>query len=160
MIAKFYDSWSKRIGFLAAILALIWLWSPMVHYYHPKPPAFPEHITNTTTTPAPIPNIVHYVWKMKEADGPFILGFEDFLSIYSASIYFQPDKIYIHTDALAARIEEAHPANEDLINRWTLRTLKIKNLVVRKMKFPSHTTSGKEISALEHLSDFIRPKLL
>ena len=44
-----------------------------------------------------VPNIVHYVW-LSAHDG-FSLDFNFFISVYSASLYFRPEKIYIHTDA-------------------------------------------------------------
>ena len=52
-----------------------------------------------------IPNIVHYVW-LNALDG-FSVDFRYFISIYSASYYFQPEAIYIHTDASPECWEEA-----------------------------------------------------
>src|ERR1700710_948848 len=46
-----------------------------------------------------IPNIVHYVYLMKNVHGDMNLKFEDFLSVYSSLHYFDAETIFIHTDA-------------------------------------------------------------
>lgn len=73
----------------------------------------PDHCTPSTflfqTSPKfsddIIPNIVHYVW-LNAHDG-FSVNFRFFISVYSASLYFQPKVIYIHTDASPELWKEA-----------------------------------------------------
>lgn len=104
---KFHEAGTRRWAILA-VASLIVIWLSTVFFLQSKLPAF----SRLSTTSSSVPNIVHYVWKMKDPDGPLELRFEDFLSVYSASMYYQPDKIYFHTDAKPARVEEARIARQ------------------------------------------------
>lgn len=56
----------------------------------------------------PIPNRVHFVHIMPDGpDSDIQFKFKHFVAIYSASHFFGPDLIYIHTDASYASIERA-----------------------------------------------------
>lgn len=45
-----------------------------------------------------IPNIVHYVYAMKDFKADITFEFRHFLAVYSAWVYLSPETIYIHAD--------------------------------------------------------------
>jgi hypothetical protein len=102
---------------------------------------------------APIPNIVHYVWVMRDPEADFQLQFKHFVSAYSAYLYFHTDRIYIHTDVSDEKIVEARDAGD----LWTRKVMNIPNLIVRHVEIPTHSNNGVEIKDVEHRSDFVRP---
>jgi hypothetical protein len=102
-----------------------------------------------------IPNIVHYVWLLNGHDN-FSVDFKTFISIYSASFYFQPDKIYIHTDASQEQWEQAKNNGNDA-TRWTL---KIPKITYHWVPLPQYTVSCVKIEGIEHKSDFVRTQQL
>ncbi|KAF4619103.1 hypothetical protein G7Y89_g14744 [Cudoniella acicularis] len=102
-------------------------------------------------TAAGIPNIVHYVWMLKDPK-EFHLEFKIFISFYSSHIFFRPERIYIHTNAAPSVFEEAK-ANGDV---WTKRILAIPGVTPNYVTTPTSTTKGVAISRMEHQADFIR----
>jgi len=66
-----------------------------------------------------IPNIVHYVWL--DAHDNFSIDFRHFISVYSASYYFNPEMIYIHTDASPNLWEEAKTSGKSMILHGRMR---------------------------------------
>lgn len=102
-----------------------------------------------------IPNIVHYVWLIEGRD-EFAVDFKTFISVYSASLYFQPDVIYIHTDATPEQFERARVLGDES-TRWTLAVPKV---VHHQVTVPQHTTSCRKILQIQHKSDFVRTQQL
>ncbi|EAQ84548.1 predicted protein [Chaetomium globosum CBS 148.51] len=65
---------------------------------------------------APIPNLVHYIWLLADP-AVFTLNFKVFVSVYSAHLFFHPDRIYIHTDVSPSLWERAKSSGD----LWTKR---------------------------------------
>jgi mannosyltransferase OCH1-like enzyme len=103
------------------------------------------------TQPHVIPNTVHYVWLLRDPE-EFRLNFKAFVSIYSALRYWNPRRIYIHTDASPEVLARAHSHGDE----WTKRILSIPAVVPSIIKPPQTTRQGVEIKSLEHKSDFVR----
>lgn len=106
-----------------------------------------------------IPNRVHFVHIMPDGpDSDIQFKFKHFVAIYSASFYFKPDLIYIHTDASYASIERAQNGPvSNAPNKWTHKILNLPAVVVRRVNAPNVATgTGVSISLLEHKSDFVR----
>lgn len=102
-----------------------------------------------------IPNNVHYVLLLE--DSPVLnLDFKIFISVYSAHLYFRPDKIYIHTNAPFDVFEHARTSGDD----WAKRVLAIPNLEYHHVEAPTLTTKGVRIKLLQHKSDFLRMQIL
>ncbi|KAK3897333.1 Lactosylceramide 4-alpha-galactosyltransferase [Staphylotrichum tortipilum] len=108
-------------------------------------------VTATTTNPPTIPNLVHYVWLLKDPS-ELRLTFKVFISIYSAHLFWQPERIYIHTDATPSVIEHARANGTP----WTRRILAIPNLIFHHIDVPMRTAKGVEIKWTEHKADFLR----
>jgi hypothetical protein len=115
----------------------------------------PGHL-NTDPNENAIPNLVHYVWVMRNLSSPFSLKFKHFVSIYSANLYFHPDTIYIHTDALNESLALAKESGDI----WTRRILNTPNVVVRQVEVPTHADNGVQLTSVEHRSDFVRPDIM
>ena len=110
-----------------------------------------------------IPNRVHYVHIMPDNPSSDIrLEFKHFLSIYSASLYFQPDVIYIHTDATYDSIERAQAGSFATgPDKWARLILNLPSVVIRHVSAPETASgSGIAITRIEHKSDFIRTKVV
>jgi len=119
----------------------------------------PYRIVASTSTSShdyrdPIPNNVHYVQLMRDPHGSLAFQFKHFISAYAAHLYFQPDAIFIHTDATDEAIAAARSLDQP--SKWTRLLFQIPKVSVRKVIAPNTTTSGVEISRLEHKSDFVR----
>lgn len=102
-----------------------------------------------------IPNIVHYVLLLNGRED-FSIDFKVFISIYSAHLYFQPDTIYIHTDASPEQWEKAKKSGTEA-TRWMF---KIPHITHHWIKPTQHTLKCLEISRIEHVADFARTELL
>ncbi|KAK9384502.1 hypothetical protein V1515DRAFT_618036 [Lipomyces mesembrius] len=120
----------------------------------------------TQTQPPPsderrptIPNIVHYVHLMSDPQGKILFGLKHFISIYSASLYFDPDVIYIHTDAPDDEVERAKSSDE-ASNKWSRLILNLSKVVVNNETAPDYADNGEEIRNLENKSDFVRAKVV
>ena len=113
----------------------------------------PPTTTGTTgnTSQPTIPNLVHYVWLLKDPS-ELRLSFKVFISIYSAHLFWRPERIYIHTDATPPVIDRARE-NGTL---WTKRILAIPNLTFHHVDVPMTTAKGVEIKWTEHKADFLR----
>lgn len=113
-----------------------------------------------TTSPGSavvIPNLVHYVWALKEPEGSLEFQFKHFVSIYSSYLYLSPDVIYIHTNARPSAIETAQHHESSF---WTHKVFEIPGVVVRHIEVPTHTKYGGKLEHMEHRSDFVRPGIL
>jgi len=127
-----------------------------IHAAHPTTTSNLSHQSSSSNPNSTIPNIIHYEWVMKDPNGPFVLSFTQWLSVYSSSIYFSPEAIYIHTDAPLSSVQQARISGPI----WTQRLLNIPNVVVNQVEFPTHARNGRELVGYEHQSDFLRPQIL
>ncbi|KAL2148959.1 hypothetical protein VTH82DRAFT_1645 [Thermothelomyces myriococcoides] len=102
-----------------------------------------------------IPNLVHYVWLLAD---PAVLSFDFkvFVSVYSAHLYFRPDRIYFHTDASPDLWERAKESG----NLWTKRVLNIPGVTPKFVENPRLTTGGVDIDTFGAKSDFLRADAL
>ncbi|PNY29671.1 Uncharacterized protein TCAP_00415 [Tolypocladium capitatum] len=101
--------------------------------------------------PGHIPNLVHYVWLLKDA-AEFRLSFKAFVSVYSAHLFWRPERIYVHTDATPDALSRARLSG----TAWTRRVLAIPGLTPNHVEAPRVTTKGVEIVQMEHKADFLR----
>jgi len=107
---------------------------------------------------ATIPNIVHFVHLVEQPSDPaFDFPFRQFIAIYSAWYYLQPERIYIHTNVEEQLIENAIKESE---NPYTKAVVKLPGISFRHAKPPDHTTSGAAIDKLPNQSDFVRTVIL
>jgi hypothetical protein len=104
---------------------------------------------------APIPNLVHYVWLLADPS-VFSLHFDIFVSVYSAHLFLQPDRIYFHTDA-SPDLWDRTKTSGDL---WTKRILNIPGVYPVFVENPQRTSHGVEITNFPAKSDFIRAEAL
>ena len=100
-----------------------------------------------------IPNIVHYVYMFKEGVTDFNFKFRDFLTVHAASIHWNPDVIYLHTNAPDDAIERARNGET---GKWNKLMFHTKAFKVNKVKDPKVAGNGDEIKKMEHKSDFVR----
>lgn len=114
------------------------------------------HTTSPGSSPV-IPNIVHYVWALKDPEGALEFRFKHFVSVYSSYLYLSPDVIYVHTNARPSAISTAQ---NDQSSFWTHKVFEIPGVVVRHIEVPTHTKYGAELEHMEHRSDFVRPGIL
>ncbi|KAK9371932.1 uncharacterized protein V1513DRAFT_406365 [Lipomyces chichibuensis] len=120
----------------------------------------------TQTQPVPrdgrrptIPNIVHYVHLIPEPQGKIQFELKHFISIYSASLYFSPDVIYIHTDATNDEVMRARTSDE-ASDKWPRLILNLPQVVVHYVTAPDYARNGQKICNLENKSDFIRAEVV
>ncbi|KAK9364894.1 hypothetical protein V1509DRAFT_655920 [Lipomyces kononenkoae] len=106
-----------------------------------------------------IPNIVHYVHLLPEPEGRIHLELKHFISIYSASLYFNPDAIYIHTDAPDDEVERVKSSDESS-DKWSRLIFTLPNVVVNHETAPDYADNGEKILNLENKSDFVRAKIV
>lgn len=142
---------SLGIAVLIAVILFAWLFSP-THVYSRA------HGAQTKSVDV-IPNRVHYVHIMTgRPSSKLQFEFKHFVSIYSAALYFQPDVIFIHTDASYESIEQAH--TESSPEPWTRLIFNLPSVVVRHVATPEKAGNGLEILRIEHKSDFVRAKVV
>lgn len=107
----------------------------------------------------PIPNIVHYVWLLNplKNNTNTRLEFKHFLSLYAASIYWQPDKIFIHTDIPEGQFLPGSASAETPEDKWNILIAGQPNVHINHVTAPSITPGTKKpITRIEHKSDFLR----
>lgn len=163
MILNSGQKWS-----LGSILLLI-LFVTLVHrIQHPSPtkafnlPSFPsigKYTQGKVTETPTIPNIVHFVHLVRGSDSEPVIEFpfRQFVAIYSAHYYLNPDKIYIHTNLEDHILQTAINAST---SPYVRVLLKLPNLIFNFESTPLKTTGKKEITELAHRSDFIRTRVL
>lgn len=101
-----------------------------------------------------IPNIIHFVRlvdKPKEYD-TLNFTFRQFVAVYSAHYYMQPETIYIHINI------PGHLTN--LTNSYGRAINKLPNVRYNYHFAPNQTTTGVKIENLPHRSDFVRTDML
>lgn len=105
-----------------------------------------------------IPNIVHFVHLVNPSEDPvFEFPFRQFIAIYSAWHYLQPDLIYIHTNVEKHLIETTL---KNTTNPYTRAVSKLPCVKFNHQQAPNHTTSGIAIDKLPNQSDFVRTEVL
>ncbi|OBT70214.1 hypothetical protein VE03_00162 [Pseudogymnoascus sp. 23342-1-I1] len=126
---------------------------------YPSTRTFSCPISAASAPVDPIPNRVHFVHIMPDGpDSDIQFKFKHFVAIYSASYYFNPDLIYIHTDASHASIERAQNGPIDKApSKWAHKILNLPAVIVRRVNAPDVAKgTGVAIKLLQHKSDFIR----
>ena len=103
-----------------------------------------------------IPNTIHFVHLVDEPNKnkPLNFTFHQFVAIYSAHYYMQPDTIYIHINV------PEHLILTNLTNSYTRAISKLPNIKYNYHSAPNQTTAGIEINNLPHRSDFVRADVL
>lgn len=114
-------------------------------------------VVETPPEPDHIPNAAHYVYILANASSDFSFSFSEVLSIYATSRYWQPDAIYLHTNAPSAALVRARSG---AAGKWTRLLFQVPNLRIAAVEVPTHAHNGKEISLMEHKSDFVRVQAL
>lgn len=151
-----------RFGLVVLVLIAV-LWSTRLFPPRPNPwlplPDWSSRSLDTTShgSTVVIPNIVHYVWALKDAEGALEFNFKHFVSIYSSYLYLSPDVIYIHTNARPSAISTAQNGHSSF---WTQKIFEIPGVAVRHIEVPTHTKYGGKLEHMEHRSDFVRPGIL
>lgn len=87
-----------------------------------------------------IPNILHFVFGLKEQEDEFLFCY--YLAIYSASKYNNPEKIYFYYHFMPH-------------GKWWNEALQIPNLVLEKVDIPTNI-GDKPIKFLAHKADKVR----
>ncbi|KAK1760275.1 hypothetical protein QBC47DRAFT_290561 [Echria macrotheca] len=105
-----------------------------------------------------IPNIVHYVYILKENVTDFHFEFKHFLSVYASHLHLQPDTIYLHTNAPTDALERARAGQFGKWNRLLFNHFP--QLQINHVSPPAAAANGKEITTIEHKSDFVRPQIV
>lgn len=163
MILNSGQKWS-----LGSILLLILFVSLVHRIQHPSNtkafnlPSFPSigKFTKGKVTETPtIPNIVHFVHLVRGSDSEPVIEFpfRQFVAIYSAHYYLNPDTIYIHTNLEDHILETAINAST---SPYVRVLMKLPNVDFNFEYTPLKTAGKKEISELAHRSDFIRTRVL
>ncbi|KAL2752032.1 glycosyltransferase family 32 protein [Sodiomyces alcalophilus JCM 7366] len=102
-----------------------------------------------------IPNQVHFVYVLADPAADFGLRFSHYLSIYAAWRHWNPEKMYLHTNAHASSVDRATNGTS---GKWDGLIFNMPGLEVRHAEVPTHADNGREIQDLEHKSDFVRVK--
>jgi len=105
--------------------------------------------------PDEIPNIFHFTHLQAETIS-LDIGFQQFISIYSAYYYCKPSRIYIHTNVDPKAFREARYSN----NQWTRKIASMPVVLFKHEVAPSTSYSGVQITKLAHQSDFIRTRVM
>lgn len=114
-------------------------------------------VESTYSDVAPIPNIIHFVHFMLDSEETFDLRFREFVAIYSAHYYMQPEIIYIHTNVTAENMAALLDASN---SPWTSA---VRNLTTVKFNYhaaPEKTSKGISVDHIAHKTDFTRLDVL
>lgn len=137
--------WRPRLPTLKTFPA-----TPLANACDNVPPPSPD-----TVPAAPIPNLVHYVWLLADTS-TLSLHFDIFVTVYSAHLFFHPDRIYFHTNA-SPELWNRTKASGDL---WTKRVLNIPGVYPIFTDSPPKTSQGVNIDTFGARSDFLRADAL
>lgn len=152
-----------NLGGVGIILVLLVILLQKVH--HPlTPKSFSlsslGRLGGGKITQAPtIPNIVHFVHLMRGSDKEPTLEFpfRQFIAIYSAQYYLNPETIYIHTNIENHLVEAALNAATSPYSRVLRR---MSNVVFNHETPRLRTSEGKDVVNLGHRSDLMRTRIL
>ena len=114
--------------------------------------------SKTSTDLTSIPNIVHFIHLVHPSSTPaFEFPFRQFIAIYSAWLFLNPETIYIHTNVEEHLIEEALNRT---VSPYTKAVTKLPNIKFSLQIPQDHTKSGIPIDKLPNQSDFVRTIVL
>ena len=151
---------------IATALALALVLASLLLYHQVYPGSFSAktlHLlklkeSTKSTDPGSIPNIIHFVHLVHPSPSPsFEFPFRQFIAVYSAWLYLQPETIYIHTNVEQHLIEEAL---ERSTSPYTKAVQRLPNIKFSLQVPPDHTKAGVAISKLPNQSDFVRTVVL
>ncbi|KAL6714762.1 hypothetical protein ACLMJK_008187 [Lecanora helva] len=109
---------------------------------------------NTTA----IPNVVHFVHLVEPGPHPkYEFPFHQFVAIYSAHHYLNPEAIYILTNVANDKI---HQVLDNSTSAYTQAVLKLPTVQFKYHGVTSKTTKGLQLTELAHQADFIRTDVL
>ncbi|KAK4691528.1 hypothetical protein P7C71_g5494, partial [Lecanoromycetidae sp. Uapishka_2] len=94
---------------------------------------------------------------MLDDDETFDLRFREFVAIYSAYYYMQPEIIYIHTNVPAEEMDELL---DQSTSPWTLAVRKLPSVQFNYHRLPKKTSKGVRIEEIAHKTDFARIDVL
>ncbi|KAK4202344.1 hypothetical protein QBC40DRAFT_276591 [Triangularia verruculosa] len=116
-----------------------------------------QRVASPPSTVEEIPNIVHYVYILKDPAAQFTFGFSHFLSIFSAHHFLHPNKIILHTNCDSDSFP-LHAAKNGTSGKWNKLIFANPdfNLEINTVQVPSAASNGKPIENMEHKSDFVR----
>ncbi|KAK0670114.1 hypothetical protein QBC41DRAFT_222356 [Cercophora samala] len=116
-----------------------------------------QQLDSSASTAEEIPNIVHFVYILKDSATEFNFGFSHFLSVFSARYFLHPDKIILHTNCLPDSLPVL-AAKNGTSGKWNnlLFNLSDINLQINPVKVPLAASNGIMIQNMEHKSDFVR----
>lgn len=104
-----------------------------------------------------IPNIVHFVHFMLDTEDTIDLRFREFVAIYSAYYYMQPEIIYIHTNIPPEEMDEILNLSS---SPWTIAVRKLPTVKFNYHRLPKKTSKGIMIDHIAHKTDFGRIDVL
>ncbi|KZZ97693.1 glycosyl transferase [Moelleriella libera RCEF 2490] len=111
-------------------------------------------LTSLTRDKPTIPNLVHYVYVLKNSSSDELaFSFGDYLSMAASSYYLRPTKLFLHTDAPAETIKRAQ---KGLSGKWSRLMFDLPGFTVMPATVPRTANNGMEINIMEHKSDFVR----
>ncbi|SMY23138.1 unnamed protein product [Zymoseptoria tritici ST99CH_1A5] len=113
----------------------------------------PSSYSSFSSSNKPIPNIVHYVYILSENTTDFSFRFSAVLSVCATLKYWQPDTIYLHTNAPPDSLARARSGEA---GKWTQLIFSIPQLTILPAEPPHNTSRGIPIKLMEHKSDFVR----
>ncbi|KAL4889769.1 hypothetical protein BDV59DRAFT_195442 [Aspergillus ambiguus] len=105
------------------------------------------------TSVSTIPNQVHYVYILQDPGSNFTFQFKHFLSIYSVWYHWNPEAIYLHTNANESAIRNAREGKR---GKWNYLIFNTPNLRLNYIEPPTVAGNGVSIDQMEHKSDFVR----
>lgn len=100
-----------------------------------------------------IPNLAHFVHVVADPEGKINFRFSDFLSVFSALHFWQPDEILLHTNAGDTMLDAARQGKS---GKWSRLLLTLPSLRVISAAVPTHAGNRKKIEHIEHASDSVR----
>ena len=158
-LSSFYTRWMRLS------LAIGLLFTALLFYYHQFPGDYiPDQFPrlnipqSTESRPPTIPNIVHFVHLVPSSSDPtFEFEFRQFIAIYSAWHYLQPETIYVHTNIKEQLINEALSR---ATSPYTKSVQQIPRVKFNHRIAPNQTESGNVIDNLPNQSDFVRTAVL
>lgn len=124
----------------------------IILFYGYQSPWTSQVVRHGSNNPS-IPNDVHFVYVLKEANADFSFQFKHYLSVYAAWHYWQPQTIYLHTNAHDDSITRAR---DGASGKWDKLIFGMPNLRINVVPVPSHANNSVEITGMEHKSDFVR----
>jgi hypothetical protein len=137
------------------------------HYFSARHPFLETHSRNRgrtsfAPTASEIPNTVHFVHLLPASHGTdgaatsLEFEFRHFVSIYSAGLHLNPNKIFIHTNAAPDVIKQLRKSP----NRWTRVIANLPRVVFNHETAPGRTAAGIPIDNLSDQVDFIRTSVM